>query len=629
MNAKSASSLKIIARPLWLRTVDYFSIVLTTIVVVALSAVTHTNDQREDGMFVKYMVFCIYVACIVEFVASSVWILHILTGFPFVLSSSTGSSSATGDNDDDNNNEKESTAVSVPDLNTNRDAHPPAPLAIDAPLSPLMKISPLKSTVEPSKAGNKGSRVDRNEDLSILPNVSNTSSSSSSSHFAETRRAQQGSMDGDGAAVVVDIGSIRVRFGFAGSSAPHSSLPTAAYSSHNTEIPNSGAGIRVGTEATTNLFSRNGDFSDWRTLRRVFVDIFHTLGVSAHSQPVLLAWDPRHSEHDADRVSEVLFGLNVPGLYLAPSPVLVLYASGRVTGVTLLSGDINSHACAILDGAIISNTLRRSEMAGKSVTLAFEKLTLRADGGLKAKFDRLLSREAKNTPLQLAHNNNDFSSDHTSQNSLYLEALRRLKAEHCCCAEIRQTRGDAIPNGTNNNSSSLFSSEASAADAIKIKLSLSRDESTQAAELLFRQTLRKPMEGAPPPSPAIQTLVMQCIEEVRGASSEDSADKNSIRQQLVTAMWNNIVVAGGNSSLAGFATRLRNELSAAAREDGYFDSLAVHRATNADTGLEEDACFLGGSVLAKLPSFGQNWITKEEYAAEGIDAIKAKCQVTL
>ncbi len=53
--------------------------------------------------------------------------------------------------------------------------------------------------------------------------------------------------------------------------------------------------------------------------------------------------------------------------------------------------------------------------------------------------------------------------------------------------------------------------------------------------------------------------------------------------------------------------------------------LQVHLAT---FGNPSEACFLGGSVLAQLPSFAANWVGRGEFAAQGMEAVRAKCQIS-
>ncbi len=179
-----------------------------------------------------------------------------------------------------------------------------------------------------------------------------------------------------------------------------------------------------------------------------------------------------------------------------------------------------------------------------SIARAFEKLSLRQDGGLKASFDALLNR-TKTTQTLLA---SDAGNSAVPPSPEYMGALRRLKAAHVCCAERRQARADTTPFGGEEKKGQKDE-----------EVKLSRDERTLAAEGLFRQTMRGAGSTS---SPAMQTLVVQSIEAV----TEPSVSK---------VMWGNIIVAGGNTALGGFAARLQNELSFATRTTGVGNSSAL------------------------------------------------------
>ncbi len=101
----------------------------------------------------------------------------------------------------------------------------------------------------------------------------------------------------------------------------------------------------------------------------MLLGVFTELGADPSAQPVLLAWNPCFTEEDASRVAQILFDkVNVAGIYLAPAPLLALYASGRTSGCVLLSGDCRTYACSIHDGFVLPGTMISSSLAGASVT---------------------------------------------------------------------------------------------------------------------------------------------------------------------------------------------------------------------------------------------------------------------
>ena len=68
-------------------------------------------------------------------------------------------------------------------------------------------------------------------------------------------------------------------------------------------------------------------------------------------------------------MAEIFFEtLHVPALFIAPQPLLSLYAAGKGTGVVVDIGDGVSTYFPVYDGYAITPQIRRVDMGGREMT---------------------------------------------------------------------------------------------------------------------------------------------------------------------------------------------------------------------------------------------------------------------
>ena len=68
-------------------------------------------------------------------------------------------------------------------------------------------------------------------------------------------------------------------------------------------------------------------------------------------------------------MTQIMFEtFNTPSIYVAPQAVLSLYASGRVTGIVLDSGDGVSHTAPIYEGNVVPEAIMQLNLAGGDLT---------------------------------------------------------------------------------------------------------------------------------------------------------------------------------------------------------------------------------------------------------------------
>ena len=82
-------------------------------------------------------------------------------------------------------------------------------------------------------------------------------------------------------------------------------------------------------------------------------------------------------------------------------------------------------------------------------------------------------------------------------------------------------------------------------------------------------------------------------------------------------LYANIVLSGGTTMFPGFADRMQKEITALAPPTTKIKIIAPPEG--------KVSAWIGGSILASLPTFPQMWISKKEYDESGPSIVHRKC----
>ena len=149
--------------------------------------------------------------------------------------------------------------------------------------------------------------------------------------------------------IVVDIGNVKIRQGYAGSSKP-TTLSSFPIKQSNDIL------------LTNNRIDANKIEEIWKNV--VFKD-----GIIPSEQPLFINWSPLYSKEDAELVAEIAFEkFNIPAIYFGTEPVLSLYGAGKLSGCSVLSGEKISHSCIVKDGVAVPESMFISTRSGSLIT---------------------------------------------------------------------------------------------------------------------------------------------------------------------------------------------------------------------------------------------------------------------
>lgn len=180
--------------------------------------------------------------------------------------------------------------------------------------------------------------------------------------------------------VVIDNGSGIIKAGFAGDQIPKCIFPNYMGRPKHVRVM---AGALEGelfvgpkAEEFRGLLNirypmEHGIVTDWNDMERIWSYVYSKDQLSTFSEehPVLLTEAPLNPRRNREKSAEIFFEtFNVPALFVSMQAVLSLYATGRVTGVVLDSGDGVTHAVPIYEGFAMPHSIMRVDIAGRDVT---------------------------------------------------------------------------------------------------------------------------------------------------------------------------------------------------------------------------------------------------------------------
>ncbi|RXW13627.1 hypothetical protein EST38_g12228 [Candolleomyces aberdarensis] len=297
---------------------------------------------------------------------------------------------------------------------------------------------------------------------------------------------------------------------------------------------------------------KTGAIYDFDDMEMVWNHVFmHELNVPPERQPVLLTDSPTNEKSNRERMAQVAFeSLNINALNISSQSSLALYATGRITGVVLDSGEGVTHATAILNGVPIPEAVQKANIGGKVLADRF--------------IDSLLERGIWYLTRREGGIARDILKQHGYVATNYHQEMQLDEVE----------RPYKLPDGES--------------------VLLVGKERFGVPEALFQPSLHdlNTTEG-------VHSLVNICIGRANPG----------IQSQL----YNNIVVAGGNTMFPGFVDRLEGEMIALAPAN-----TTVSLVAPSDRHL---ATWKGGSILSSLSIFNQMLVTKEEYEEKGPSAL--------
>eukprot|EP00668_Euglena_longa_P046153 GGOE01061837.1.p1 GENE.GGOE01061837.1~~GGOE01061837.1.p1 ORF type:complete len:389 (-),score=125.44 GGOE01061837.1:311-1477(-) len=381
--------------------------------------------------------------------------------------------------------------------------------------------------------------------------------------------------------IVVDNGTGFTKCGFAGDNFPRAVFPGMV----GRPLLRSGERIgdaqlkdvMVGDECAdlrhlleVNYPMRHGIVRDWADMELLWEHTFKDcLDIDPTGCKILLTEAPLNSKANRERIVETMFQkFGFTHVFVGVQAVLTLYAQGLMSGLVCDSGDGCTHTVPVVQGFILPNAVKRTDLAGTDVTEYLVKLLHRRGYAFNRTADFDTVRQIKERFCYVAC---DFALE------------KRLAYETCVLEKSYQ-----LPDG---------------------RVMRIGTERFEAPEVLFQPHLVDKDGGG------IAEMVFRTIQDCA--------------IDLRMEMYKHMVLSGGTTMFPGLPTRMENEIKERYLQSilkGDRTRLAKFKPRIEDPPRRKHMVFLGGAVLAQLMEDSeQSWISKAEYEEKGTKVIWEKC----
>ncbi|KRX27863.1 Cleavage stimulation factor subunit 3 [Trichinella nelsoni] len=332
-------------------------------------------------------------------------------------------------------------------------------------------------------------------------------------------------------------------------------------------------------------FLQDGLINDWDMFENVLMHAFNIFFMeNTCNYPILFSEASWNTRTKRERLTEVMFEkFGIPAFYVAKNSVLAAFANGRQTAIVLDSGATHTTASPVYDGFCMTNAIVKTSLGGialnNHIKKLFQEIGIEVVPKYMVKSKQPVSeghpprwKKKKNLP-EVTSSFHDFGIK---------EVLEDFKASVC---QVSDSALDPIivdkfprvnfefPNGFSVD----FGRERFEVGEALFDLSYLKGENIQPALSV---------------SSAVHTSVNICDSDYR------------------TALYNSVVVTGGNSLLSGFVDRFIHEVNT--RSSSVIFNFFLH------------------SVVIYVyvylsANFQQMWISKQEYEETGRGIVEKKC----
>ncbi|KAL0486142.1 actin-like protein [Acrasis kona] len=416
--------------------------------------------------------------------------------------------------------------------------------------------------------------------------------------------------------LVMDIGTLNTKAGFAGEDTPKAIFPSFVGTRNmqdKMQEDNNEVRYYVGHKQLASPKDNlqvespfeNGVISNWDHMERI-IDHAYTarLGVKSCDHPILMTEVPYQPRQHREQMLSLLFDkFDAPAVFLAKNPVLSAFAHGKYTALVVDSGAYGTCVTPVHDGYALTRGIVRNQFAGFSLDTLTKQLLEKARKG-ESVHPLYRIQKTKGKPATILPQDSNIHPsyvDYSLRGVLHDAKEQLLKISD---APFDEQRNKSIPLQNYELLDGSLVDIGTDRFVVPERLFASDERHNNAQQ----QQQNDEMGEFMPHQNAVHMLahesIMRCDADIR------------------KDLYANLILTGGTTMIPGFAKRLENELQARAPMNIKVKPAISSAALPTE---KKYSVWIGGSILASLGSFQQMWITKQEYQEQGAAIVHKKC----
>jgi actin-related protein len=455
-------------------------------------------------------------------------------------------------------------------------------------------------------------------------------------------------------AIVIDPGSSVFKFGFAGSEQPELVVPSliGIHKKRRTDDLHHNTHQATTTSDTNYVFGddalairdasslrypiEHGHVKHWQDFERLCHYAYSVSGVDSEQHPVLMTDSVFNSRSNREQLGSTMFEeFNVPTYYVAMQPVLSLYAAGRTSGLVIDSGHSRTHAVPVLEGIPNTTAIYESAICGASMTDVVAKYLgplLEPYCMNRHEFESVVN-DIKNQRICI---NESRTEDRITATSASIAANKSSNdAMDVVAAPTTTTTTSSSSSSSTNTTASSSSADTEASSSTSASTTTTSSLSSSTSQLSSSGAMQTSTDNTQyvkytfTNGRALQLPMSELLAcgETLFHPSNSPLGPNALplhhaayyaitecRQENRRMLFENVLLAGGNTLYRGTAQRMRKELCAMT------PGLSVAHVIAPDD--RHVSAWIGGGIVCSLPFFQQTCVTKQEY-----DEVYASIQV--